>query len=165
MSGVEEFVRRNGGRGERTQSLAALPAPPSTHTAIVTCMDARLDLSELFDLRPGEAHVIRNAGGMVTDDVIRSLSISQLKLGTTEVLLAQHTRCGMATVTDDDVKAELLQLSGLVPPWSVESFADVDTSVRQGMTRIRRSPYLKHTLAVRGFVVDLAAGATLREVF
>lgn len=165
VSGVAEFVERNGLRTERAQNLAELAVAPSMGTSIVTCMDARLDLYDLFGLAPGEAHVIRNAGGVVTDDVIRSLSISQFRLGTTEILLAQHTGCGMTTMTDDEFKSELQAHAGLTPTWSVESFADPAASVRQGMTRLRRSPFLKHSVVLRGFVVDLAAGAALREVF
>jgi carbonic anhydrase len=165
MSGVAKFVQRNTERAERGTNLAALAVAPSLHTSIVTCMDARMDLYDLFGLEPGEAHVIRNAGGVVTDDVIRSLSISQFRLDTTEILLAQHTECGMSSMTDDELKNELLEFSGLTPTWSVESFTDVEASVRQGMMRIRRSPFLKHSLVLRGFVVDLSAGAMLQEVF
>ncbi len=164
MSGVASFVSRNQERVTRSENLAELAVEPSTGTSIVTCMDARMDLYDLFGLRPGEAHVIRNAGGVITDDVIRSLAISQFRLGTTEILLAQHTRCGMMTMADDEFKDELEEFSGLRPTWSVEAFADVDASVRQGMTRLRRSPFLKHSLVLRGFVVDLADGAKLREV-
>jgi len=165
MPGVEEFVYRNSHRGERGANLAELPVEPSMSTSIVTCMDARMDLRDLFGLKPGEAHVIRNAGGVVTDDVIRSLSISQFRLGTTEILLAQHTKCGMSMMRDEEFKQELLEFSGLTPTWSVESFSDAEASVRQGMTRIRRSPFLTHSLVLRGFVVDLSAGAALNEVF
>lgn len=164
MSGVASFVSRNQQRVARSENLAELAVAPSTGTSIVTCMDARMDLYDLFGLRPGEAHVIRNAGGVITDDVIRSLAISQFRLGTTEILLAQHTRCGMMTMADDEFKDELEEFSGLRPTWSVEAFADVDASVRQGMTRLRRSPFLKHSLVLRGFVVDLADGAKLHEV-
>lgn len=162
---VAEFVDRNSRRGDHGADLAELPVPPSLRTSIVTCMDSRMDMYDLFGLKPGEAHVLRNAGGIVTDDVIRSLSISQFRLGTTEILLAQHSGCGMSTMTDDEYKNDLLAFSGLTPTWSVESFTDVEASVRQGMTRIRRSPFLKHHVVLRGFVVDLAAGGLLREVF
>lgn len=162
-SGVEEFVRRNRERSGGID-LGSLPVVPRLATSIVTCMDARLDLYDLFGLRPGEAHAIRNAGGVITDDVIRSLSISQRRLGTTEILLAQHSGCGMTTMGDDEFKDELEESSGLRPTWSVESFTDVEASVRQGLTRLRRSPFLIESVVLRGFVVDLSAGAILREV-
>lgn len=162
---VAEFVNRNSRRGDDGADLAQIPVAPSMRASIVTCMDARMDMFDLFGLKPGEAHVLRNAGGIVTDDVIRSLSISQFRLGTNEIMLAQHTGCGMSSMTDEEYKDDLLTFSGLTPTWSVESFTDVDASVRQGMMRIRRSPFLKHHLVLRGFVVDLAAGGQLREVF
>lgn len=125
--------------------------------ALVVCMDARVDPAQLLGLRPGEAHVIRNAGGVITDDVIRSLAVSQRKLGTTEVMLVHHTKCGMATFTDAEFWAELQQATGLRPPWAVETFRDVDSDVLQSMERVRRSPFLD-TTAVRGFVVDVDTG-------
>ena len=163
--GVADFIHRNSKRGDHGANLAELPVAPSMQTSIVTCMDSRMDMYDLFGLKPGEAHVLRNAGGIVTDDVIRSLSVSQFRLGTTEILLAQHSGCGMSTMTDEEYKTDLLTFSGLTPPWSVESFTDVDASVRQGMMRIRRSPFLKHHVVLRGFVVELGAGGLLREVF
>jgi carbonic anhydrase len=134
-----------------------MASPPSLHIAVVACMDARLDPVQLLGLRPGEAHVIRNAGGVVTDDV-RSLAVSQRKLGTTEVMLLHHTRCGMATFTDSDFWAELQEATGLRPTWAVETFNDVEADVRQSVERVRRSPFLANTAAVRGFVVDIDTG-------
>ena len=163
--GVADFIHRNSKRGDHGVNLAELPVAPSMRTSIVTCMDARMDMYDLFGLKPGEAHVLRNAGGIVTDDVIRSLSVSQFRLGTTEILLAQHSGCGMSTMTDEEYKNDLLTFSGLTPTWAVESFTDVDASVRQGMMRIRRSPFLKHHVVLRGFVADLGASGLLREVF
>ena len=135
--------------------IAELPVRPRLRVAVVTCMDCRLDLFELFRLRPGEAHVIRNAGGVITDDVIRSLAISQRRLGTREVLVLHHTGCGMTTFTDDEFRTELERDTGLRPPWAVESFVDVKENVRQSVERVRRSPYLTSTELVRGFVVDV----------
>jgi carbonic anhydrase len=135
--------------------VAALPVQPALRIAVVTCMDCRLDLFALLGLQPGEAHVIRNAGGVITDDVIRSLSISQRRLGTREVLVLHHSGCGMTTFTDDEYRTELARDTGLRPPWAVEAFVDVKENVRQSVERVRRSPYLTHTDVVRGFVVDI----------
>jgi carbonic anhydrase len=121
-------------------------------------MDARIDPVQLLGLRPGEAHVIRNAGGVVTDDVIRSLVVSQRKLGTTEVMLMHHTQCGMATFTDEDLWSELQETTGLRPSWAVETVRDVESDVRQSMERVRRSPFLTQTTEVRGFVVNVDTG-------
>jgi carbonic anhydrase len=136
-------------------ALGEVPVRPKLRVAVVTCMDARLDLFALFGLRPGEAHVIRNAGGVITDDVIRSLAISQRRLGTREVLVMHHTGCGLTLFTDDDFRSELERETGLRPPWAVETFVDVKEDVRQSVERVRRSPYLTHTEVVRGFVVDV----------
>lgn len=152
-SAIDVLLERRG--AEPDQHTRDLPVVPALHTAIVTCMDCRLDLFALLGLRPGEAHVIRNAGGVITDDVIRSLAISQRRLQTREVLVIQHTGCGMATFTDDEFRAELEQATGLRPPWAVEAFVDVKESVRQSVERVRRSPYLTDTEVVRGFVVDI----------
>src|SRR5918997_1708664 len=112
----------------------------------------------LLGLQPGEAHVIRNAGGVVTDDVIRSLAVSQRKLDTTEVMLLHHTKCGMATFTDEEFWSELPEATGLRPSWAVETFRDTESDVRQSVERVRRSPFLTNTSAVRGFVVDVETG-------
>jgi len=136
---------------------------PRKHVAVVACMDARLDLFGLFGLDIGDAHLIRNAGGVVTDDVIRSLAISQRKLGTREILLVHHTQCGQLTYTDDDLRNELLQETGYKPAWTPESFKDLDEDLRQSMRRVLASPFLPHKDQVRGFVFEVEDG-TLREI-
>jgi carbonic anhydrase len=136
---------------------------PSLQVAILTCMDARVRVFELFGLIQGESHVLRNAGGVVTDDVIRSLALSQRKLGTREVMIVQHTNCGLSLVTEDDFKDELEAATGLRPTWSVEAFREVDDSVRRSMQRVKRSDFLPYTDNVRGFVYDVKTGA-LTEV-
>jgi carbonic anhydrase len=140
-----------------------LDARPSLQVAVVTCMDARLDAAAALGLRPGEAHILRNAGGVVTDDVIRSLAISQRRLGTREVMLIHHTKCGMQTITDDGFRAELQQETGVAPAFAIESFGDLDVDVRQSVLRVRRSPFLAHREMIRGFVYDVDSGE-LREV-
>jgi carbonic anhydrase len=126
-------------------------------------MDARLDLFGILGLRPGDAHLIRNAGGVATDDVIRSLAISQRKLGTREVVLVHHTDCGMLTFTEDEFRRELLEETGIKPAWVAEAFTDLDADVRSSIARIRSSPFLPHRDAVRGFVYEVETGS-LREV-
>jgi carbonic anhydrase len=126
-------------------------------------MDCRVDPLAALGLAPGDAHVLRNAGGVVTDDVIRSLAISQRKLGTSSVRLMHHTDCGMLTLTDDSFRAELQRETGMSPPFAIESFADIDDDVRQSMLRVRSSPFLLHRDDVRGFVYDVQDGQ-LREV-
>jgi carbonic anhydrase len=135
-----------------------LDGRPSRRLAIVTCMDSRLDLFAALGLKYGEAHVLRNAGGVITDDVIRSLAISQRRLGTEEILLIHHTDCGMQAITDDGFRAELQQATGVAPAFAIESFADVDADVRQSIARIRKSPFLPHRDRVRGFVYDVNTG-------
>ena len=135
-----------------------LPLPPSQHVAVVACMDARLDVYGLLGLQDGESHVIRNAGGVVTDDEIRSLSISQRLLGTREVILIHHTDCGMLTFTDEEFKAAVAAEVGIEPPWATEAFGDLDADVRQSIRRITTSPFIPHTDSVRGFVFDVATG-------
>ncbi|HMJ34136.1 MAG TPA: carbonic anhydrase [Baekduia sp.] len=129
----------------------------------MACMDARLDLFGILGLAPGDAHLIRNAGGVATDDVIRSLAISQRKLGTREVVLVHHTDCGMLTFTEDEFRRELLEETGIKPAWVAEAFTDLDADVRSSIARIRSSPFLPHRDAVRGFVYDVETGR-LREV-
>jgi carbonic anhydrase len=126
-------------------------------------MDARLDLFGILGLKPGDAHLIRNAGGVATDDVIRSLAISQRKLGTREIILVHHTDCGMLTFTEDELRREFLDETGMKPSWSAEAFTDLDADVRSSMQRIRLSPFVPHRDHVRGFVYDVDTGA-LREV-
>ena len=140
-----------------------LDVRPSNHLAIVSCMDSRLDIFAALGLKEGEAHILRNAGGVVTDDVVRSLALSQRKLGTTEVMLIHHTDCGLQQVTDDGFRAELQKSTGMAPPFAIESFTDVDADVRQSIVRIRRSLFLAHRERVRGFVYETDTGH-LREV-
>jgi carbonic anhydrase len=140
-----------------------LPLPPAKGVAVVACMDARLDVYRILGLNEGEAHVIRNAGGVVTEDEIRSLAISQRLLGTREIILIHHTDCGMLTFTDDEFKKSIQDETGIKPSWSAEAFGDLDTDVRQSVARIRNSPFVPHTDAVRGFVFDVATGK-LNEV-
>jgi carbonic anhydrase len=139
------------------------PLPPRRQLAVVSCMDSRLDTFAMLGLEIGDAHIIRNAGGVVTDDVIRSLTISQRKLGTREIILIHHTDCGALTFTDDQLRNQLLEETGLKPAWSPESFTDLDADLRQSMERVRRSPFLVDTTKVRGFVFDVHTGE-LREV-
>ncbi|HEU5141775.1 MAG TPA: carbonic anhydrase [Solirubrobacterales bacterium] len=138
-------------------------AQPRRGIAIVTCMDCRLDVLAALDLQPGDAHVLRNAGGVVTDDTIRSLAISQRRLGTREVLLVHHTDCGMQTLDEDGFRAELREAAGEDPAFAIESFSDVDADVRQSILRVRRSAFLAHRDCVRGFVYDVDTHR-LREV-
>jgi carbonic anhydrase len=140
-----------------------LPMPPSRNIAVIACMDARLNVYGILGLKDGEAHVIRNAGGVVTDDEIRSLAISQRLLGTREIILIHHTDCGMLTFQDDPFKAQLLAETGIKPQWAAESFSDLDVDVRQSIARIKANPFVSHEDAIRGFVFDVATGL-LREV-
>jgi len=140
-----------------------LPLPPARKVAIVACMDARLNLYGLLGLSEGDAHVIRNAGGVVTDDQIRSLAISQRLLGTEEIMLIHHTGCGMLTFSDDVLRDQLRAETGITPPWAVETSGDVDTDVRHSLARIQASPFIPVKSSVRGFVYDVQDG-TLREV-
>ena len=140
-----------------------LPLPPARQLAVVACMDARLNVYGLLGLAEGEAHVIRNAGGAVTDDTIRSLAISQRLLGTREIILIHHTECGMLTFTDDGFKAAIEDETGIRPPWAAEAFSDLDEDVRQSINRIEASPFVPVKDSVRGFVFDVSTGR-LREV-
>jgi carbonic anhydrase len=140
-----------------------LPLPPAKRVAIVACMDARLNPYGLLGLSEGDAHVIRNAGGVITDDEIRSLSISQRLLGTEEIILIHHTDCGMLTFSDDDFRNDLQKEIGIKPEWAAEAFQDLEQDVRQSIARIKASPFIPRKDAVRGFVYDVANG-TLDEV-
>jgi len=157
MSATNEFLAAN-------QSYAASftkgdkPLPPAKHVAVVACMDARVETGRLLGLEEGDAHVIRNAGGVVTDDVIRSLAISQRLLGTTEIVLVHHTDCGMLTFKDDDVKAQIEEETGLRPQFSLEAFSDLRDDVRQSVRRIKASPFIPHKDNIRGFVYDVENG-------
>jgi carbonic anhydrase len=140
-----------------------LPLPPARKVAVLACMDARLDLNAVLGLHEGDAHVIRNAGGVVTDDAIRSLAISQRLLGTEEVVLIHHTGCGMLTFNDDEFKRSIQDEVGIKPTWSAESFGDLEEDVRQSVARIRASPFIPRKDSVRGFVYEVETGR-LREV-
>ncbi len=140
-----------------------LPLPPARKVAVVACMDARLNVYGMLGLAEGDAHVIRNAGGVVTDDEIRSLAISQRLLGTEEIILIHHTDCGMLTFTDDEFKAAIEKDTGIRPTWAAEAFPDLDADVRQSIARIKASPFVPHTDSVRGFVYEVETGR-LREV-
>lgn len=161
MSKTDEYLENNQRYAETF--VGPLPMPPSAGVAVVACMDARLKVYDILGLSDGEAHVIRNAGGAITDDQIRSLAISQRLLGTTEIILIHHTDCGMLTFTDDAFKASIEKETGIRPPWAAEAFADPDQDVRQSIARIKSSPFIPHTDSVRGFVFDVATGR-LREV-
>ena len=140
-----------------------LPLPPARKTAVLACMDARLDPARALGLEEGDAHVIRNAGGVATPDAIRSLAISQRLLGTREIVLIHHTDCGMLTFSDDEFRQGIEAETGQRPEWAAEAFADVDQDVRQSIQRIRNSPYIPHRDQVRGFVYHVESGA-LREI-
>jgi carbonic anhydrase len=140
-----------------------LPVPPKLKIAVVACMDARVNPYGILGLTEGDAHVIRNGGGVITDDVIRSLVISQRLLGTTDVMLIHHTGCGMLTFHDDEVKAQIEADTGLRPPFALEAFGDVDDDVRQSIRRVQTNPYLPHSDTVRGFVYETETGR-VREV-
>ena len=161
MSVVDELISNNAAYA--AQFSGPLPLPPSGQLAVLACMDARLDVHALLGLSDGQAHVIRNAGGVATSDALRSLAISQRLLGTRHIVLIHHTDCGMLTFTDDEFKAGIQAETGLKPEWAAEAFADLDTDVRQSIARIKASPFLPHTDDVHGFVFDVATGA-LREV-
>lgn len=160
MSAIQDVLRRN---ADAATERDAGHAPPALHLAVVACMDARVDVYAALGLGNGEAHVIRNAGGAVTDDAIRSLLISQRLLGTTEVMVIHHTDCGMTSFSEADVKRDVEAETGLRPPFALEAFADLDADVRQSVARVEASPFLPHTDAVRGFVYDVGTGL-LREV-
>jgi carbonic anhydrase len=140
-----------------------VPLRPARKVAVLACMDSRMDLVGLLGLELGDAHMIRNAGGVVTDDAIRSLAISQRMLGTREIVLLHHTDCGMQTFSDDEFKRALLEETGIKPAWAVEAFDDLDEDVRQSIARIQASPFIPHKHSVRGFVYDVHSG-TVREV-
>jgi carbonic anhydrase len=161
MSKTDEFLEHN--RRYADSFGGPLPLPPAAGVAVVACMDARISVYEVLGLKEGDAHVIRNAGGVATDDAIRSLAISQRLLGTREIILIHHTDCGMLTFTDDAFKASIQDETGIKPAWAAEAFSDLDADVRQSIKRITSSPFVPHTGSVRGFVFDVATGL-LREV-
>jgi carbonic anhydrase len=161
MSVTDELLKNN-------QAYAAnfdgpLPLPPAKNLAVVACMDARIDVYRVLGLNEGESHVIRNAGGVITADEIRSLAISQRLLGTEEIILIHHTDCGMLTFTDQDFRDGIRDETGIRPEWAAEAFEDLDTDVRQSIARIKASPYVPKKNSIRGFVFDVATGL-LNEV-
>jgi carbonic anhydrase len=162
MTVTDELLRNN---AEFASSFAKgdLPMPPGKGLAVVACMDARLNVYALLGLEEGQAHVIRNAGGVVTEDVIRSLAISQRLLGTGEIILVHHTDCGMLTFTDDQVKADIEADTGLRPHFALEAFSDLERDIRQSIARIKASPFVANKDSVRGFVFDVTTGK-LQEV-
>jgi len=162
MSAIDTFIDRNAEYAARF-GAPGLEAAPARRVAVVTCMDARVDPRTALGLADGDAHVIRNAGGAVTDDVIRSLTISQRILGTREVMLIQHTRCGMAAFTEDELRERIGKETGIRPPFALETFAELEANLRQSLARIHASPFVAHKDAVRGFVYDVDTGR-LREV-
>ena len=162
MEGIDELLENN------RAFAASLPEQhfdvrPSRKLTIVTCMDSRLDVFQALGLDIGEAHILRNAGGVITSDMIRSIAISQRKLGTEEIMLIHHTNCGMQTITDDGFRAELQEATGVAPAFAIESFIDLDSDVRQSILRVRRSDFIPHRDSVRGFSYDVDTHA-LREV-
>ena len=161
MTVTDELLENNATYAETFNG--PLPMPPAKHVAVVACMDARLNVYAALGLNEGEAHVIRNAGGVVTDDEIRSLAISQRLLGTDEIILIHHTDCGMQTFTDDAFKKSIEDEVGIKPPWSPESFPDPAADVRQSIARIQANPFVPLKDSIRGFVFDVATGK-LNEV-
>ncbi|UOX89233.1 carbonic anhydrase [Amycolatopsis sp. FBCC-B4732] len=161
MSVTDELLANNAEYAARF--AGPLPLPPAKHVAVLACMDARINVYGVLGLQEGEAHVIRNAGGVVTEDEIRSLAISQRLLGTEEIILIHHTDCGMLTFTDDDFKRSIQQDVGVKPAWAAEAFSDLDEDVRQSIARIKGSPFVPKKDSVRGFVFDVATGK-LNEV-
>jgi carbonic anhydrase len=161
MSVTDQYLENN--KKYAASFSGPLPLPPSKHVAVVACMDARLNVYGALGLNEGEAHVIRNAGGVVTEDEIRSLAISQRLLGTKEIILIHHTDCGMLTFTDDGFKQSIQDEVGQKPSWAAEAFSDLDEDVRQSIARIKNSPFVPKKDSIRGFVFDVATGL-LNEV-
>ena len=160
---VTDDLLRNNAEFAKSFSRGDLPMPPGKALAVVACMDARLNVYALLGLEEGQAHVIRNAGGVVTEDVIRSLAISQHLLGTREIVLVHHTDCGMLTFTDDQVKADIEAATGLRPHFALEAFSDLERDIRQSIARIKTSPFVPNKDSIRGFIYDVRSGA-LQEV-
>lgn len=161
MSVTDELLRNN--EAYAASFSGPLPLPPAKQVAVVACMDARINVYGVLGLAEGEAHVIRNAGGVVTEDEIRSLTISQRLLGTKEIILIHHTDCGMVTFTDDAFKADIEKDTGIKPAWESEAFPDAEADVRQSINRIKASPFIPLKDSIRGFVFDVATGR-LNEV-
>lgn len=154
MTTIDDLLANNRAYAERA-GTNHLDVRPRLQLAIVTCMDSRIDTFAALGLSGGEAHILRNAGGVITDDVIRSLAISQRKLGTRQVMLIHHSNCGMQTLTDDSFRAELQEATGMAPAFAIESFTDPEADVRQSILRVRRSEFVPHRDVVRGFVYDV----------
>ena len=161
MSVTDQYLENNKKYAANFQG--PLPLPPKNQIAVLACMDSRLNVFAALGIQEGESHVIRNAGGVVTDDEIRSLAISQRLLGTKEIILIHHTDCGMLTFSDDSFKKTIQEETGIRPEWAAEAFSDLDEDVRQSVARIKQSPFIPHTDQVRGFVFDVATGL-LNEV-
>ena len=157
MSVTNDLLRNNDAYS-RNFTKGDLPLPPAKHLAVLACMDARLDVHKILGLQEGDAHVIRNAGGVATDDAIRSLVISQRLLGTKEIVLIHHTDCGMLTFKDDDVKGEIESEVGIRPAFALEAFPDLEKDVRQSIARIKASPFIREKSSVRGFIYDVRTG-------
>ena len=157
MSATDDLVRNNQSYSE-SFTKGTLPLPPAKRVAVLACMDARLDVHKMLGLQEGDAHVIRNAGGAVTDDAIRSLVISQRLLGTNEIVLIHHTDCGMLTFSDDELKRKIENEVGIRPPFALEAFGDLDDDIRQSIARIKASPFIPNKTSVRGFVYDVLTG-------
>jgi carbonic anhydrase len=155
---VTDELLANAGRYAETFEHGGLPMPPAKRVAVLACMDARLNPYGLLGLSEGDAHVIRNAGGVVTDDEIRSLAISQRLLGTEEIILIHHTDCGMLTFTDDDFRRQIQEDTGIKPEWAAEAFDDLEEDVRQSIARIRASPFIPTKDRIRGFIYDVESG-------
>ncbi len=161
MTITDQYLENN--KAYAASFSGPLPLPPSNKIAVLACMDARLNVYGALGIQEGESHVIRNAGGVVTDDEIRSLAISQRLLGTEEIILIHHTDCGMLTFTDDEFKASIQDETGIKPEWAAESFNDLETDVRQSVARIKASPFIPKKDNIRGFIFDVATGE-LNEV-
>ena len=162
MSVTDELLRNNEAYAQSFDK-GDLPLPPAKGVAVVACMDARLNVYGMLGLQEGDAHVIRNAGGVITDDEIRSLAISQRLLGTREIILIHHTDCGMLTFSDDELKQQIQNDVGIKPHFPMESFSDLEEDVRQSIARIQASPFILHKESVRGFIYEVETGR-LREV-
>jgi len=162
MSVTDDLVRNNDAYASSFKK-GDLPLPPAKKLAVVACMDARLDVHKILGIQEGDAHVIRNAGGAVTDDAIRSLAISQRLLGTKEIILIHHTDCGMLTFKDDEVRKQIEKETGVRPAFALEAFGDLDEDVKQSIARIKASPFIPNKSSVRGFVYDVRTGK-LNEV-
>ena len=157
MSVIDEVLRANSGYA-RAFTLGHLPMPPARKLAVVACMDARLTVEQVLGLKTGDAHIIRNAGGIVTEDALRSLLISHYLLGTEEWVIINHTDCGMLTFKDDDVKHSIASEVGIKPGFALEAFSDLEQDVRQSMARIQASPFIPNKASVRGFIYDVRSG-------